>query len=112
MFLVSLGCSKNLVDSEIMLGLLKESGYTLASEPSKAQIIIVNTCGFILSAKEEAIHTILEMAQYKETGMCQGLLVTGCMVTKYKAELAEAIPEVDGFLQINEYDGIVSVVNR
>lgn len=111
-FLVSLGCSKNLVDSEIMLGLLKEGGYSLAEEPSQAQVIIVNTCGFILSAKEEAIRTILEMAQYKETGTCQALLVTGCMVTKYKDELAEAIPEVDGFLHMQEYGQIVAILNQ
>lgn len=112
LFVVSLGCSKNLVDSEIMLGLVKEGGYGLASSPDQAQVIVVNTCGFILSAKKEAIDTILEMAQYKETGACRLLLVTGCMVSKYQEELAEAIPEVDGFLRIDEYGKIVDVINQ
>ncbi|MCI8336014.1 MAG: 30S ribosomal protein S12 methylthiotransferase RimO [Peptococcaceae bacterium] len=111
-FVVSLGCSKNLVDSEIMLGLAKEGGYVLAQVPEEADAIIVNTCGFILSAKKEAIETILEMAQYKETGRCRALLVTGCMVSKYQEELAEAIPEVDGFLHIDEYAQVVSVLNQ
>lgn len=111
-FVVSLGCSKNLVDSEIMLGLAKESGYRLAEKPEDADAIIVNTCGFILSAKKEAIETILEMAQYKETARCRALLVTGCMVSKYEAELAEAIPEVDGFLHIDEYGQVVAVLNQ
>ena len=111
-FVVSLGCSKNLVDSEIMLGLAKEGGYVLATEPKDADAIIVNTCGFILSAKKEAIDTILEMAQYKETGACKALLVTGCMVSKYKDELAEAISEVDGFLHIEEYEQVVAVLNQ
>ena len=111
-FVVSLGCSKNLIDSEIMLGLEKEGRYTLAQDPAEADAIIVNTCGFILSAQKEANDTILEMAQYKEIGRCRGLIVTGCMVSKYKEELAEAIPEVDGFLHIDEYGQVVAVLNE
>ena len=75
--LVSLGCSKNRVDSEVMLGMLSQAGYAIVSDPRKAEIIIVNTCGFILSAKEESIDTILEMAEYKKSGKCRMLIVTG-----------------------------------
>ncbi len=108
--LISLGCSKNLVDSELILGSLTKSGHTLSNEQD-ADVIIVNTCGFIGDAKRESIDTILESAKYKEAGSCRKLIVTGCMVERYADELKENIPEVDAFwgtgelLRINELLG-------
>ena len=101
--LISLGCSKNRVDSEQALGFLRESGYQIVSDPAKAEVIIVNTCGFIQSAKEEAIDTIFEMAQYKETGRCRLLVVTGCFAQRYPEAIAEEMPEVDAIMGVNEY---------
>jgi len=100
---VSLGCSKNLVDTEMMIGLFKNKGYEIVNDPSLADIIIVNTCGFIEPAKEEGINTILEMAEYKKE-KCKYLLVTGCLVERYKKELMKAIPEVDGYIKFSEYN--------
>ncbi|NLK08123.1 MAG: 30S ribosomal protein S12 methylthiotransferase RimO [Firmicutes bacterium] len=102
--MVSLGCSKNLVDSEIMLGSLEGAGYFITASPEEADVIIINTCGFIEDAKEESIDTILEMAAYKETGRCHTLLVTGCLSQRYSMELMEAIPEIDGMLGTGELD--------
>ena len=93
--LVSLGCSKNLVDSEMMLGILREQGYILEDDPAQADVLIVNTCGFIDSAKQESIDTILEMAGYKETGRCRTLVVAGCLSQRYQQEILEEIPEID-----------------
>jgi len=95
---VSLGCPKNRVDSEVMLGVAEREGYTHANDPAKADVIVVNTCGFIESAKEESIDTILELERYKETGRCKKLIVTGCLSQRYPEELAEGFPEVDHFL--------------
>ena len=100
---ISLGCSKNLVDTEMMIGLFKSNNYEIVNDPKDAEIILINTCGFIGSAKEEGINTILEMSQYKKTGKCKYLIVTGCLVQRYKEELARALPEVDLFLTIDEY---------
>lgn len=108
--LVSLGCAKNLVDSEIMLGFLAKSGYRIVADPASAEVIVVNTCGFIGPAKEESINTILEMAQLKETGYCQALLVTGCLSKRYRDELLESIPEIDGLLGTAEMDQIGNVI--
>jgi ribosomal protein S12 methylthiotransferase len=105
--IVSLGCSKNLVDSELILGALTKSGHEIAPE-QEADVIIVNTCGFIGDAKKESLDTILEMSEYKKSGSCKKLIVTGCMVERYRSELEREIPEVDGFwgtgnlLKINE----------
>jgi ribosomal protein S12 methylthiotransferase len=96
--LVSLGCPKNLVDSEIMLGLLKESGFNITSREQEADVIIINTCSFINDAKEESIKTILELARLKEEGNCRALLVAGCLAQRYHRELAEEIPEIDGYI--------------
>ena len=85
--LVSLGCSKNLVDSEMMLGILREQGYIVEDDPAQADVLIVNTCGFIDSAKQESIDTILEMAGYKETGRCRTLVVAGCLSQRYQQEM-------------------------
>lgn len=111
-FIVSLGCDKNLVDSEVMLGMLNKSGFIITNEEEEADIIIVNTCSFIHDAKEESIETILEMAQYKDTGSCKGLIVTGCLPQRYKDELMKEIPEVDGVLGTTNYDEIVETVNN
>ena len=95
---VSLGCSKNLIDTEMMIGVFKDNKFDIVNDPSKADVIVVNTCGFIESAKEEAINTILEMAEYKKTARCKVLIATGCLVERYKEELEKALPEVDIFL--------------
>lgn len=100
---VSLGCSKNLIDTEMMIGIFKDNNFNIVNEPSKADVIVVNTCGFIESAKEEAINTILEMSEYKKTGKCKVLIATGCLVERYKEELEKAIPEVDILLKYSDY---------
>lgn len=110
--LISLGCAKNRVDSEIMLGHLVNKGYELTDKAEEAQVLIVNTCGFIQSAKEESIETILEMAEYKKTGNCQVLIVTGCLSQKYREELMVELPEVDGFIGTNEIDQIIDIVEN
>lgn len=102
---VSLGCSKNLVDTEMMIGLFKRNKYEIVNNPEEAEIIVINTCGFIEPAKEEAINTILEMAKYKEEN-CKYLIVTGCLVERYKEDLIKALPEVDLFVKFSEYDTI------
>ena len=99
---VSLGCSKNLVDTEAVIGKFKENKYKIENNPEEAEIIIVNTCGFIEQAKEEAINTILEMAEYKKQ-KCKYLVVIGCLVQRYYDELVVALPEVDLFIRIDEY---------
>ncbi len=101
--MVSLGCAKNLVDSENMLGMLRDRGYEIVSDPAEAEIIFVNTCGFIESAKQESIDTILEMAEYKKGGKLKHLFVTGCLAQRYADALAEELPEVDGFMGVADY---------
>ena len=101
---VSLGCSKNLVDTEMMIGLSKKNGLEIVNNEKEADIILINTCGFIESAKQEAIDTILEMAEYKKNGNCKFLIVTGCLVQRYKLELQKSLPEVDLFITIDEYE--------
>ena len=100
---VSLGCSKNLIDTEATIGLFKKNNFNIVNDEEKADIIVINTCGFIESAKEEAINTILEMAEYKNR-RCRYLIVMGCLVQRYYEELIKALPEVDLFLKIDEYD--------
>ncbi|MBC7960292.1 MAG: 30S ribosomal protein S12 methylthiotransferase RimO [Vallitaleaceae bacterium] len=109
-FFISLGCDKNLVDSEVMLGLVNEAGYVITSEEETADVIVVNTCSFIHDAKEESIETILEMAAYKETGNCKALIVVGCLTERYREELLEEMPEVDGILGTTSYDEIVKAI--
>jgi ribosomal protein S12 methylthiotransferase len=106
----SLGCAKNQVDSEVMMGLLEQAGYQLTDNPSEAQVLVVNTCGFIDDAKEESIAQILEFAALKEEGRAHALVVTGCLSQRYPKELAEELPEVDCFLGVNEVPQIVQVV--
>src|SRR5215203_3546300 len=93
--LVSLGCPKNLVDSEVMLGLAQQAGHELTREAADADVLVVNTCAFIDKAKQESIDTILEMAEHKRTGRCRRLVVTGCMAERYRKELREQIAEID-----------------
>ena len=100
---ISLGCSKNLVDTEMMIGLFEKNKYQIVNNPEEAEILMINTCGFIESAKEEAINTILEMAEYKKKN-CKYLIVTGCLVQRYKEELEKELPEVDLLITIDEYD--------
>ncbi len=100
---ISLGCTKNLIDTEMAIGLFKSNNYKIVNNVEEAEIIVINTCGFIESAKEEAINTILEMAEYKTIGKCKYLIAMGCLVQRYKKELEKAIPEVDLFLSIDEY---------
>ncbi len=107
--MVSLGCPKNLVDSELMLGILKEEGYEFVSDKYDANVIIVNTCGFIESAKQESINTILEMAALKEKN-CELLIVTGCLAQRYRKLILEEVPEVDAVLGTGSYEAIASVI--
>ena len=100
---ISLGCSKNLIDTEATIGMFKKNRYTIVNTPEKADILVINTCGFIESAKEEAINTILEMAEYKKEN-CKYLIVMGCLVQRYYDDLVKALPEVDLFIKIDEYD--------
>ncbi len=111
-YFISLGCDKNLVDSEVMLGLLSDSGYTITDDEKKADIIVVNTCCFIHDAKEESIETILECAEYKKTARLKLLVVTGCLAQRYRQEILEEIPEVDVMIGASSYDGIVTAINE
>ena len=108
---VSLGCDKNLVDSEHMLGLLNQGGFSLTGDEEKAHVIVVNTCCFIEDAKKESIENILEVARYKEIGACKALIVTGCMAQRYKQEILDEIPEVDAVVGTTSYDKIVEIAN-
>ena len=101
---VSLGCNKNRVDTETALGLLRDRGFRIVSDPEKADVLMVNTCGFIDPAKEESINTILEMAEYKKTGRCRLLVVTGCLSQRYEKDLMEELPEIDLLLGVNQYE--------
>lgn len=109
---VSLGCDKNLVDTEMMLGLLNKDGYTFTDDEYEADVIVINTCCFIGDAKEESINTILEMAQRKIDGNCKALIVTGCLAQRYKQEIIDEIPEVDGILGTSTYDEISNVLRE
>lgn len=109
---ISLGCDKNLVDSEVMLGLLDKKGYQIVDSEDDADIIVVNTCCFIHDAKEESIQTILEMAEYKKEGKLKALIVTGCLAQRYQQEIIDEIPEVDAVLGTTSYDHIVEAVEE
>src|SRR3982750_4698981 len=106
---VSLGCPKNLVDSEVMMGQLKQSGYEITTDAAEADTIVVNTCGFIDSAKKESIDAILEAARMKAEGKCQRLVVAGCLVERYRDELRAEIPEVDAFIGTSQVTDITKV---
>ena len=109
---ISLGCDKNLADSEEMLGLLTGSGHEIVDSEEEAEAIVINTCCFIHDAKEESVNTILEMAEYKKTGKCKALVVTGCMAQRYKEEITQEIPEVDAVLGTTSYGDIVKALNE
>ena len=108
---ISLGCNKNLVDTEIIIGIFKNHNFNIVNNPEDADILLINTCGFIQSAKEEAINTILEMAKYKEK-RCKYLIATGCLVQRYKKDLEAALPEVDLFLTIDDYDNFWNIISN
>ncbi|MEG1710173.1 MAG: 30S ribosomal protein S12 methylthiotransferase RimO [Clostridia bacterium] len=109
---VSLGCDKNRVDTEKMLFVLKQSGYGITAKAENADIIIVNTCAFILPARKESINTILEMAEYKTKGKCKKLVVTGCLPQKYLEEIKDEIPEIDCFLGVSQYKNIDKIIAK
>ena len=106
---VSLGCDKNLVDSEMMLGLLAKKGYDFTANETEADVIVVNTCCFIGDAKEESVNTLLEMSEYRKSGRCRALIVTGCLAERYRQEILDEIPEVDAVLGTASYDSITAV---
>ncbi len=108
---ISLGCSKNLVDSEKIMGMLKEAGCTIVTSSKQADVIMINTCGFINPAKEESINTILEMAEYK-SGRLKKLLVFGCLAKRYKERLIDELPEVDRFIGVDEYDNLTMILEE
>lgn len=109
---ISLGCDKNLVDSEVMLGLLASRGYQMTDSETEADIIVINTCCFIHDAKEESIQNILEMAEYRKSGNAKALIVTGCLAERYKQEIIDEIPEVDAILGTTAYDKILDAVDE
>src|SRR6266850_1982704 len=108
--LISLGCPKNLVDSEVMLGFAQQAGHELTRDAADADVIVVNTCAFIDSAKRESIDAILEMAQHKKDGACRRLIVTGCLAERYRDELRTEIPEIDAVLGTGEVPEIVRAI--
>ena len=107
---VSLGCDKNLVDTEKMLALVQEQGYEITNEEEEAEVVVVNTCCFIQDAKEESIVTILEYAKKKEEGLLKGIIITGCLAQRYKEEVQAEIPEVDIILGSASYDSILEAL--
>ena len=109
---ISLGCDKNLADSEEMLGMLVENGYEITNDESEAEAIVINTCAFIHDAKEESVNSILEMAQYKESGKLKALLVTGCLAQRYQKEITEEIPEVDAVLGTGSWDELIQALDK
>ena len=109
---VSLGCVKNRVDTEEMLSFLKEDGFQFVQDAGSAEVLVVNTCGFIASAKEESIDAILEMAQYKQEGACKVLCVTGCLAQRYGQELLEQIPEIDVLTGVSRYPQLAGYIRE
>src|SRR5579864_2832722 len=108
--LISLGCPKNLVDSEVMLGLAREAGHELTQDASEADVLVVNTCAFIDRAKQESVDAILDMARYKKAGRCERLIVTGCLAERYRDELKAEMPEIDAVLGTGEVPDIVRAI--
>ena len=109
---ISLGCDKNLVDTEVMLGLLASRGYQMTDDETEADVIVINTCCFIHDAKEESIQNILEMAEYRKQGKVKALIVTGCLAERYRQEILDEIPEVDEVLGASAFDRILDAVDR
>src|SRR5215210_3701989 len=108
--MVSLGCPKNLVDSEVMMGMLARQGFEITNDSLSADVLVVNTCGFIDSARQESVNTILEMAELKRTGNLKRLIVAGCLVERFREELQREIPEIDACIGVNELKEIEAVV--
>ena len=108
---VSLGCDKNLVDTEFMLGQLGAAGHTFTDAEDEADAIIINSCCFINDAKEESINAILDMAEYKDAGSCKALIVTGCLAERYREEIIREIPQVDAVLGTNSYEEVVEALD-
>ncbi|MBR4753663.1 MAG: 30S ribosomal protein S12 methylthiotransferase RimO, partial [Lachnospiraceae bacterium] len=109
-FVMSLGCDKNLADTEHMMGIMAADGYSFTQDEEEADVILINTCCFINDAKEESVNAILEMAEYRKEGKCRALIVTGCLAQRYKNEIMEEIPEVDVVLGTTSYDDIERAV--
>lgn len=110
--LVSLGCPKNLVDAEMMLGFLKKDGFSFSTNPAESEVIVVNTCGFVEDSKKESIDQLLQMAEYKEKGNCKVLVATGCLSQRYSETLSHDLPEVDAFVGLGEFDRLSSILNE
>ena len=110
--LISLGCARNLVDSEVILGHAVEEGFLVTEDPEDADVVVVNTCGFVEAAKQESIDTILGVCELKKRGAIKGVVAVGCLTQRYGSELQEAIPEVDVILPISDYSGVASVVRK
>ncbi|OYP34249.1 30S ribosomal protein S12 methylthiotransferase RimO, partial [Lachnotalea glycerini] len=108
---ISLGCDKNLVDTEVMLGILSKGGFEFTDDETQADVIVVNTCCFINDAKEESINTLLEMAEYKKSGSCKALIAAGCLAQRYKQEIQDEIEEVDAILGTTSIDSILDAVS-
>src|SRR5438309_4630595 len=111
-YMANLGCPKNVVDGEVMLGLLARAGYAISLDPEHADVLMVNTCSFINEAKEESIDAILELARYKANGTARQLIVTGCLAQRYGQELREALPEVDVFVGTGEFVRITEILRQ
>ncbi len=111
-YFLSLGCDKNTVDSQVMMGLINAEGYTVTDDEESADIMVINTCGFIADATREGIEEIIRLSEYKETGSCKGLIVTGCMVQRYKEEIFKELPQVDAILGTGDLGGIINVIKE
>ena len=109
---VSLGCDKNLADSEEMLGALADRGFTITDDENKADVIVVNTCSFIHDAMDESVQTLLEMSEYKKKGTCKALLVTGCLAQRFKDDILQELPEVDAVFGTNSTDQLIPILDR
>src|SRR5215213_10197161 len=109
---ISLGCPKNLVDSEVMMGKLRQSGYEITTDASEADTLVVNTCGFIESAKQESINAILEATRLKTEGKAKRIIMAGCLVERYRDDLIKELPEVDAFIGTNEINRILEVTDE
>ena len=109
---VSLGCDKNLVDSEEMLGALADRGFVITDDENKADVIVVNTCSFIHDAMDESVQTLLEMSEYKKKGTCKALLVTGCLAQRFKDDILQELPEVDAVFGTNSTDQLLPILDR
>ena len=110
--LISLGCARNLVDSEVLLGHAVEEGFILAREPEDADVVVINTCGFIEAAKQESIDTILSVARLKKTGDLKGIVAVGCLTQRYGEALKKDLPELDAVLGISDYSGIPALIRK